>query len=137
MVGIRVSIVSMVGISEGMSVVSVGITVSNMMSVPVVSISSSLRLGSSSWLSISRPLAISMSMSVISYTMTMSVISMTIAMSIISMETMAISIVAIVGTGISTCFSLTGSSGEQTEGNNSLEKGDKLCLKLILSLKKP
>ena len=114
MVGIRVSIVSVVGISEGMSVVSVGITVSNMMSVPVVSISS--RLGSSSWLGISRPLAITMS--VISYTMTMSVISMTIAMSIISMETMAISIV---GTGISTCFSLTGSSGEQTEGNNSLE----------------
>ena len=118
MVGIRVSIVSVVGISEGMSVVSVAITVSNMMSIPVVSISSSRRLGSSSWLGISRPLAITVSMSVISYTMTMSVISMTIAMSIISMETMAISIV---GTGISTCFSLTGSSGEQTEGNNSLE----------------
>ena len=51
----------------------------------------------------------------------MSVISMTISMSI-SMESMAISIVAIVGTGISTCFSLTGSSGEQTQGNNSLER---------------
>merc|ERR1712147_387387 len=71
------------------------------MSITVISISSSLRLGSSSWLGISRPLSI------------------TISMSIISMETMAISIVAIVGTGISTCFSLTGSSGEQTEGNNS------------------
>jgi hypothetical protein len=35
----------MVGISEGMSVVSVGITVSNMISVLTVSISSSLRLG--------------------------------------------------------------------------------------------
>ena len=122
MVGIRVSSVSMVGISKSMSVVSVGITVSQIMSITVVSISSSLWLGSSSWLGISRPLAITVSMSVISYTMTMSVISMTISMSIISMETMAISIVAIVGTGISTCFSLTGSSGEQTEGNNSLER---------------
>ena len=35
----------MVGISEGMSVVSVGITVSNMISVLTVSISSSLGLG--------------------------------------------------------------------------------------------
>ena len=52
----------------------------------------------------------------------MTIISMTITMSSISMETMAISIVAVVGTGISICFSLAGSSGEQTEGNNSLER---------------
>merc|ERR1711892_341823 len=98
-------------ITEGMSVSMVGI--SKGMSITIVSISSGL--SSSSWLGISRPLAIIsvfISMVGISYSMT---ITMTI-----SMETMAISIskVAIVGTGISTGFSLTGSSGEQTEGNN-------------------
>merc|ERR1712106_703392 len=98
--------ISMVGISKGMS-------------ITIVSISSGL--SSSSWLGISRPLAIisvSISMVGISYGMT---ITMTISMARISMETMAISIskVAIVGTGISTGFSLTGSSGEQTKGNNS------------------
>merc|ERR1712123_492047 len=92
----------MVGISKGMS-------------ITIVSISSGL--SSSSWLGISRPLAIisvSVSMVGISY-------GMTISMAVISTKTMAIpiSMVAIVGTGISTGFSLTGSSGEQTEGNNS------------------
>merc|ERR1712106_1084099 len=89
------------------------------MSITIVSISSGL--SSSSWLGISRPLAIisvSISMVGISYGMT---ITMTISMTVISTKTMAIpiSMVAIVGTGISTGFSLTGSSSEQTEGNNS------------------
>merc|ERR1712106_432181 len=92
--------ISMVGISKGMS-------------ITIVSISSGL--SSSSWLGISRPLAIisvSISMVGISYGMT---ITMTISMAIISTKTMAISIsmVAIVGTGISTGFSLTRSSGEK------------------------
>merc|ERR1712106_172723 len=102
------AVVSMVGMSMSMVGISKG------MPITIVSISSGL--SSSSWLGISRPLAIisvSISMVGISYSMT---ITMTI-----SMETMAISIskVAIVGTGISTGFSLTGSSSEQTEGNNS------------------
>merc|ERR1711892_1303848 len=102
-------------ITEGMSVSMVGI--SKGMSITIVSISSGL--SSSSWLGISRPLAIisvSVPMVGISYSMT---ITMTISMAIISTKTMAISMVAIVGTGISTGFSLTGCSGEQTEGNNS------------------
>merc|ERR1712123_191545 len=101
MVGISVSItVSMsISIPGGMSVSMVGISQMSITTISVVSISSSLGLGSGSWLGISRPLAI-------------------ISVSI-SMETMAITLVAIVGTGISTGFSLTGSSGEQTEGNNS------------------
>merc|ERR1711892_71013 len=107
------AIVSMVGMSMSMVGISKG------MSITIVSISSGLSCGS--WLGISRPLAIisvSISMVGISYGMT---ITMTISMAIISTETMAISIsmVAIVGTGISTGFSLTGSSGEQTEGSNS------------------
>merc|ERR1712106_1217299 len=88
-------------ITEGMSVSMVGI--SKGMSITIVSISSGL--SSSSWLGISRPLAIisvSISMVSISYGMTIT-----------------ITMVALVGTGISTGFSLTGSSGEQTEGNNS------------------
>merc|ERR1712166_1175318 len=98
MVGISMSVTISMSISEGMSVSMVGI--SKGMSITIVSISSGL--SSSSWLGISRPLAI-------------------ITMSVISTKTMAISIsmVAIVCTGISTGFSLTGSSGEQTEGNNS------------------
>merc|ERR1711892_1066082 len=104
-------------ITEGMSISMVG--VSKGMSITIVSISSGL--SSSSWLGISKPLAIipvSVSMVGITYSMT---ITMTISMAIISTKTMAITIsmVAIVGTGISTGFSLTGSSGEQTEGNNS------------------
>merc|ERR1711892_1358805 len=95
-------------ITEGMSISMVGI--SKGMSITIVSISSGL--SSSSWLGISRPLAIipvSISMLGISYGMT---ITMTISMAIISTKTVAISIpmVAIVGTGISTGFSLTGSS---------------------------
>merc|ERR1712153_197899 len=93
----------MMSITEGMSISMVGI--SKGMSITIVSISSGL--SSSSWLGISRPLAIisvSISMVGISYGMTI---------------TISISMVAIVGTGISTGFSLTGSSGEQTEGNNS------------------
>merc|ERR1711892_246464 len=95
-------------ITEGMSVSMVGI--SKGMSITIVSISSGL--SSSSWLGISRPLAIismSISMVGISYSMTIT----TISMAVISTETVAISIsmVAIVGTGISTGFSLTGSSG--------------------------
>merc|ERR1712123_485681 len=104
-------------ITEGMSISMVGI--SKGMSITIVSISSGL--SSSSWLGISRPFAIisvSISMVGISYSMT---ITMPISMAVISTKTMAISIsmVAIVGAGISTGFSLTGSSGEQTEGNNS------------------
>ena len=64
----------------------------------------------------------------------MYVISMTISMSI-STESMSISIVAIVGTGISTCFSLTGSSGEQTQDNNSLER-KYIKKKLFTSIRK-
>merc|ERR1712106_1287954 len=106
-----------ISISEGMSISMVGI--SKGMTITIVSISS--RLSSSRWLGISRPLAIisvSISMVGISYSMA---ITMTISMPIISTKTMAITIsmVAIVGNCISTGFSLTGSSGEQTEGNNS------------------
>merc|ERR1712106_782350 len=87
-------------ITEGMSISMVGI--SKGMSITIVSISSGL--SSSSWLGISRPLAI-----------------ISVSMAVISTKTVAISItmMAIVGTGISTGFSLTGCSGEQTEGNNS------------------
>merc|ERR1711892_1118578 len=117
MVGISMSItISMsISIPEGMSISMVGI--SKGMSITIVSISSGL--SSSSWLGISRPLAIisvSISMVGISYGMT---ITMTISMAVISTKTISISMVAIVGTGISTGFGLTGSSGEQTEGNNS------------------
>jgi len=66
--------------------------------------------------------------------MTITTISISMAITTISMETMAITIVAIVGTGISTGFSLTGSSGEQTEGNNSL--GGRKELENILPKKK-
>ena len=52
----------------------------------------------------------------------MSIVTMTITMASISMDTMAISIVAIIGTSISTCFSLPRSSCKQAEGNNSLVK---------------
>merc|ERR1712123_290942 len=97
-VGIRVSGISVVGIS-------MSITISMSMSI-TISMSMSITEG------------MSISMVGISYSMT---ITMTISMAIISTKTMAISIpmVAIVGTGISTGFSLPGSSGEQTEGNNS------------------
>merc|ERR1712123_306837 len=103
-----ISISSRLSISGPLAVVSmVGISmlgISKGTSISVVSISSGL--SSSCWLGISRPLAI---------------ISVTVSMAIISTKTMAITIsmVAIVDTGISTGLSLTGSSGEQTEGNNS------------------
>merc|ERR1711892_836853 len=99
---ISISAVSVISISSGLSISGPLAVVSMVgMSMTIVSISSGLSSGS--WLGISRPLAIisvSISMVGISYSMT-------------------ITMVAIVGAGISTGFSLTGSSGEQTEGNNS------------------
>merc|ERR1711892_1248643 len=98
-----ISISSGLGISGPLAAISM-VGISKGMSITIVSISSGL--SSSSWLGNSRPLAI---------------ISVTISMAIISTKTMAITIsmVSIIGTSISTGFSLTGSSGEETEGNNS------------------
>merc|ERR1711892_846069 len=97
----------MISISIG----TVGIWVSG---ITVVGISKSITIS----MSMSITEGMSISMVGISKDMT---ITMTISMAIISTKTMAITIsmVAIVGTGISTGFSLTGSSGEQTEGINS------------------
>merc|ERR1711902_375380 len=91
MVSIRVSIVSMVGIS-----IVVWVTI-----VSIGSISGGL--------GISRPLAIEVSIMV------------GIWVSIVSMvgKMVSISIVSIKITSISTCFSFTGSSGEHAQGNNS------------------
>merc|ERR1711892_1569320 len=86
-VGIRVSGITVVGISMSITI-SMGI--SKGMSITIVRISSGL--SSSSWLGISRPLAIisvSVSMVGISYGMT---ISMAVSMAVISTKTMAISI---------------------------------------------
>merc|ERR1712083_714573 len=91
MVGIWVSIISMVGISISM--------VGKSVSVSVESISTSLGLSSSSGLGISRPLAIVVSM-------------VGIWVSIVSMVT-------IVKTSVSRCISLASSSGEHAQGNNS------------------
>merc|ERR1711892_601653 len=91
----------MVGISMSITI-SMSMSITEGMSISMVGISKGM----------------SITMVGISYGMT---VTMTISMAVISPKTMAISIsmVAIVGTGISTGFSLTGSSGEQTEGNNS------------------
>merc|ERR1711944_247160 len=102
-VGIWVSIVSMVGIS--VSVVGKRVSV-----VSVVGISISLGLSSSSGLGISGPLAIVMSIVV------------GIRVSIVSMvgiaKSMSISIVTIKVSGISRCFSLASNSGEHAQGDN-------------------
>merc|ERR1719456_418895 len=91
MVGIRVSIVSMVGISK-------------MVSISIVSIGSI-----SSGLSISGPLAIVMSVVGI----WVSIVSMVgIA------KSMTISIVTIKVSGISRCVSLASNSGEHAQGDN-------------------
>merc|ERR1719471_833625 len=131
MMGIWVSIVSMVGIS--MSIVS-------MMSISIVGI-----VSISSWLSISRPLTIVISMvsigisivTVVGITMvgktvvsmvTMETISMvSIGISIVSMvskaiaiaKVMAISMVAIKDTSIGTGISLTGYCGKHAQSNYS------------------
>merc|ERR1739844_453973 len=101
--GIWVSIVSMMGISISM--------VGKSVSVSVESISISLGLSSSSGLGISGPLAIVVSIVV------------GIWVSIVSMvgiaKMMAISIVTIEKTSISRCISLASSSGEHAQGNNS------------------
>merc|ERR1712029_385645 len=97
MVGIRVSIVSMVGISKMMSI--------SIMTIMDTSSGISFRF------SVSRPLAIVVSIVV------------GIWVSIVSMvgiaKMMAISIVTIVKTSISRCISLASSSGEHAQGNNS------------------
>merc|ERR1711970_599192 len=97
MVGIRVSRVSMVGISKMMSI--------SIMTIMDTSSGISFRFG------ISRPLAIVVAIVV------------GIWVSIVSMvgiaKMMAISIVTIVKTSISRCISLASSSGEHAQGNNS------------------
>merc|ERR1719333_1260680 len=98
MVGIWVSIVSMVSIA--ISVVSKSVSVS------VESISISLGLSSSSWLSISRPLAIVVGIWV-------SIVSM------VSIAKMSISIVTIEIASISRCISLASNGGKHAQGNNS------------------
>merc|ERR1711874_822938 len=91
MVGIRISVVSVVGISVSMSV--------SIVSVQVSSISS--RLG------ISGPLAIVVAIA-------------GIWVSIVTMVGKTIAIVAAIEvSGISTCFSLASSGGEHAQGNNS------------------
>ena len=96
MMSIRVSIISMVGIS-----IVVWVTI-----VSIGSISSGL--------GISRPLAIEVSIVV------------GIWVSIVTMvgiaKMVSVSIVTIENTSISTCFSFTGSSGEHAQGNNSLKR---------------
>merc|ERR1712165_530129 len=100
-VGIWVSIVSMVGIAISMVGKSVSVSVESI----------SLGLSSGSRLGVSRPLAI--------------VVAIVVGIwgSIVSMvgiaKMMAISIVTIVKTGISRCISLASSSGEHAQGNNS------------------
>merc|ERR1711983_488339 len=128
MVSIRVSIISMVGISivVWVTIVSIGsissrfgisrplaiemsvmvgiwVSIVSIVTIMDTSISSSLRFG------ISGPLAIEVSVVV------------SIRVSIVSMvgKMMSISIVSIEITSISTCFSFTGSSGEHAQGNNS------------------
>merc|ERR1712083_995578 len=109
MVGIRVAIESMVGISMaivGMCIAIVSIAKVSIAMVSIVSISSGLRLG------ISRPLAIVVSM-----------VPVWVSIAMVSMvaiaKVVAIAIVAIEDTSISTCFSFTSSSGEHAQGNNS------------------
>merc|ERR1712212_871699 len=102
MVGIWVSIVSMVGISISMVGKSVSVSI-----VSVVSIS--LGLSSGSGLGISGPLAIVMS---IVAGIWVSIISM------VGIAKMAISIVTIEVAGISRCVSLASSSGEHAQGDN-------------------
>merc|ERR1719320_1222979 len=108
--GIWVSVVSMVGISKvvSVSVVSIGKRVSI---VSVESISISLGLSGSGGLGISGPLAIVVSISMVS-----------IWVSIVSMvgiaKGMSISIVTIEIASISRCFSLAGSGGEHAQGDN-------------------
>merc|ERR1740136_623528 len=102
-----VSISSRLGFSRPLAIM-VSMSIISQMSIAIVSISISLscRLG------ISRPLSIVVSKS----------------MAIISTDTMAISIVAIIGTSISTCFSLPSSSCKQAEGNNSNGFHHFICL---------
>merc|ERR1711997_1025366 len=104
MVGIWVSIVSMVGVSISMVGKSVSVSV-----VSVESISISLGLSSGSGLSISGPLAIVMS---IVAGIWVSIVSM------VGIAKMSISIVTIEISGISRCVSLASSSGEHAQGDN-------------------
>ena len=96
-------------VSIGMSIAMMSIAKMSIAMVSIVSISSSLRLG------ISRPLAIVVSM-----------VPVWVSIAMVSMvaiaKVVAIAIVAIEDTSISTCFSFTSSSGEHTQGNNSLER---------------
>ena len=98
MVGIWVSIVSMVGIS--MSIVS-------MMSISIVGI-----VSISSWLSISRPLAIVMTIVVGIWVSIVSMVGIT--------KVMSIAIVAIESISISLWLGFSSNSCEHAEGGNGL-----------------
>merc|ERR1711874_805751 len=100
-VGIWVCIVSI-----GMGIAMVSIAKVSIAMVSIVSISSGLRLG------ISRSLAIVVSM--VPVWVTISMVSMMAIAKVV-----AIAIVAIEDTSISTCFSFTSNSGEHAQGNNS------------------
>merc|ERR1719193_175522 len=104
MVGIWVTIVSMLGISISMVGKSVSVSI-----VSVESISISLGLSSGSGLGISGPLAIVMS---IVAGIWGSIVSM------VGIAKMSISIVTIEVSGISRCVSLASSSGEHAQGDN-------------------
>merc|ERR1712209_111537 len=116
-----VSIVSIGSISSGLgisrplaivvSMVSIWISVvSKSISVSVESISISFGLSSSSWLCISGPLAIVVSIVVGIW---VSIVSM------VGIAKMSISIVTIEIASISRCFSHASNGGEHAQGNNS------------------
>merc|ERR1712092_63965 len=91
--------------------VSIAISVvSKSISVSVESISISFGLSSSSWLSISGPFAIVVSIVVGIW---VSIVSM------VGIAKMSISIVTIEIASISRCFSLASNGGEHAQGNNS------------------
>merc|ERR1711913_134716 len=93
-------------VSIGVSMVSISMAIVSM-SIAIVSIGSI-----SSGLGISRSLAIVVSM--VPVWVTISMVSMMAIAKVV-----AIAIVAIEDTSISTCFSFTSNSGEHAQGNNS------------------
>merc|ERR1719507_992060 len=94
----------MVSIGMGIAMMSIAKMSIAKMSIAMVSIVS---ISSGLWLGISRPLAIVVSM-----------VPVWVSMVAIA-KVVAIAIVAIEDTSISTCFSFTSSSGKHTQGNNS------------------
>merc|ERR1719495_1066775 len=111
MVGIWVSIVSMVGISISMVGKSVSVSVESI----------SLGLSSGSGLGISGPLAIVVAIVVGIWVSIVSMVGIAISMvgKSVSVESISLGLSSSSGLGISRCISLASSSGEHAQGNNS------------------